>query len=629
MSASRRLLVPALLGALVVGGAPPASAASTPYTARDAAKHLRVGAYAAGTGFSAARFGRAWQDVDRNGCSTRDDVLRRDFGRTVRFRRTGSCVVVAGSAASFYSGRKVALSAAHPAAVVVEHVVPLEQAWRSGARSWSPAKRAAFANDPLELATADAASVRARRGRDLTSWRPASRTRACALAGRETAVLWKYGLSATAKEKALLLSLLSSCPRQSLVLAGPGVDAPARPGMATSTPVQQPAPPVVPGGPVVPSPAPTVPAVPTTVPVPQPAPVPAPTPTPTPAPAPAPTPTPEPAPPADPAPPSEPVPPPVPDPPAQPDPDSPVPQPDGSVLVSTVKALRTALAAAVPGSVIDLADGTYAGSFDAKADGTADAPITLLGGRGAVLVGTSLRSGSVLTVTGDHWHVVGLSVTGGQKGVLVDGSQGTVLEDVEVSGSGNEGVHFRGGSADGAVLDSYVHDTGLQEKKFGEGVYVGSAVTNWGKYSHGLPDRSDRVRVEGNLIARTQAEGVDIKERTTGGTVAHNAFLDAGTSDENSADSWVDVKGYAWSITDNSGSGTFADALQSHRVLGGDAPGEPSGEGNVFSRNTVSGGVPGYVVRIEKGANGVTTNRVTCDNTRTDGSAEISNVACG
>ena len=65
-----------------------------------------------------------------------------------------------------------------------------------------------------------------------------------------------------------------------------------------------------------------------------------------------------------------------------------------------------------------------------------------------------------------------------------------------------------------------ISDTGLRRDKFGEGVYVGSAQSNWCKHSDCEPDESDRNVVEGNTIFDTGAESVDLKEGTTGGSSA-------------------------------------------------------------------------------------------------------------
>jgi hypothetical protein len=79
-----------------------------------------------------------------------------------------------------------------------------------------------------------------------------------------------------------------------------------------------------------------------------------------------------------------------------------------------------------------------------------------------------------------------------------------------VHGTGNEGVHFRANSADNTLQWSEVSDTGNASPEFGEGVYIGSAITHWEMFtgSASTPDRSDRnivknkqkVRIRGWLM---------------------------------------------------------------------------------------------------------------------------------
>lgn len=137
---------------------------------------------------------------------------------------------------------------------------------------------------------------------------------------------------------------------------------------------------------------------------------------------------------------------------------------------------------------------------------------------------------------------------------------------------------------------------------------MGSAAT---------PDRSDRVVISNNRVSRTAAEGIDIKEGTTGGKVTGNSFSEAGFSGANSADSWVDVKGNGYTVTGNSGSDTKLDALQVHNVLDG------WGRDNAFAGNTVLGGVPGYEVRIQSADLG---NTVRCQ--ASAAGRGLTNIAC-
>jgi hypothetical protein len=135
--------------------------------------------------------------------------------------------------------------------------------------------------------------------------------------------------------------------------------------------------------------------------------------------------------------------------------------------------------------------------------------------------------------------------------------------------------------------------------------------------SSSTPDRSDAAQVIGNTISNTTAEGIDIKEGTTGGVITGNIFTNAGYSGENYADSWIDVKGNGYLIAGNSGSGTLLDAFQVHVAL------DDWGHGTVFRGNTVRGGVPGYEVSVQSGA-----VRTVVHCAPTGASRGLSNVAC-
>jgi hypothetical protein len=292
--------------------------------------------------------------------------------------------------------------------------------------------------------------------------------------------------------------------------------------------------------------------------------------------------------------------------------------PTGPVTATagTVAELEKALAGAEPGDVIELEPGRYVRDggdrWVAAADGTAERPITLLGTRDAVIASDGPGGDYGLHVTGDHWVVRGLVVEQASKGIVLDGSDGTVLDDVEVREVGDEGVHFRWCSSDGILRDSYIHDTGLDSPQFGEGVYVGSANSNWPKYScTDGKDNSERTVIEGNTFEDITAEGADLKEGTESGMLRGNVFINVGHSGENSADSAVDAKGNGWLIEGNTvrgASGEFLDGFQAHSVISG------YGTGNSFTGNTVEGRIPGFGIGLYPAAGNV----VTCSNTAPD-----------
>ncbi|WP_432505837.1 right-handed parallel beta-helix repeat-containing protein [Kineococcus arenarius] len=287
--------------------------------------------------------------------------------------------------------------------------------------------------------------------------------------------------------------------------------------------------------------------------------------------------------------------------------------------VATAAELTAALAAAAPGDVIELADGTYSGAFTATTSGNAGAPIWLCGGREAVLDAGGPKEGYGFHLAGaQHWRLVGFTVRNAQKGVVADGTSGSVLQDLLVEDIGDEAIHLRSGSTGNAVLDCTVSRTGLRKEKFGEGVYVGSAESNWDQYGEGGgPDRSDYNLVARNDISGTTSESVDIKEGTTGGALVGNTFDGTGMS---AADSWVDVKGNDWLIRGNTGRNTPGDGIQTHRILDG------WGTGNVFDANVLDVAAPGVAISIHKPK--VTDNRIPCTNRDSSGRPVTTSPAC-
>jgi hypothetical protein len=290
-----------------------------------------------------------------------------------------------------------------------------------------------------------------------------------------------------------------------------------------------------------------------------------------------------------------------------------------SVRVGTARELQRALDRAVKGQRIRLADGVYQGEFVVRRSGTASQRIALCGSRRAVLRGDTLKEGYVLHLDGaDHWTLSGFSVTNGEKGIMADRADHNIVQDIAVHHIGHEGIHLRSFSTDNLVRGNLVHDTGLRKAKYGEAVYVGSAHSNWCEHSGCKPDRSDGNRILGNQLGPdVTAEGVDLKEGTSSGLVSGNAFIGRNMT---GADSWVDVKGNAWTVQGNRGSLSPQDGFQVHV----EAPGW--GRDNVIAGNSGDLGADGeYGVRVDKDARGT---RVGCDNRVSGAGKGLSNIPC-
>ncbi|WP_434599691.1 right-handed parallel beta-helix repeat-containing protein [Streptomyces sp. A5-4] len=282
------------------------------------------------------------------------------------------------------------------------------------------------------------------------------------------------------------------------------------------------------------------------------------------------------------------------------------------VDVSTSAQLADALAGATPGQTVRMAPGEYRGAFATRSAGTAAAPITLTGPRSAVLVNdgpsgeapscpeptTGWDSGYGLWLySAPYWNLNGFTVKDSKKGVVLDNSHHVRLDGLHVHHVEEEGVHFRRSSSDGVLRNSVVEHTGLVKPQYGEGVYLGSANSNWGCHGNsGGVDRSDRVLVENNRIGPyVTGESLDIKEGTFDGVVRGNTFDGRGISGQNSADSWVDAKGVGYLIEGNTG--TFAHGYETHHP--GTSPSFLNGCGTVWRNNRSDlGGVGQYAIKV-------------------------------
>jgi hypothetical protein len=166
------------------------------------------------TGYDRDRFGQAWLDADRNGCDTRNDILGEHL-QVVTLESNG-CVVAAGSYEDPYTGSRIDYWQGHGALIDIDHIVSLGNAWTTGAFGWPIKKRAAFANDPLNLLPTDAGANRQKGDGDAATWLPPNTSYRCEYVSRQVAVKAKYDLWVTAPEKAAIQRVLAPCDGQAL-----------------------------------------------------------------------------------------------------------------------------------------------------------------------------------------------------------------------------------------------------------------------------------------------------------------------------------------------------------------------------------------------------------------------------
>ncbi|WIB78793.1 HNH endonuclease family protein [Curtobacterium sp. MCPF17_002] len=192
-------------------GSPTAASPTAAAAARAALAALPVKGKAPATGYDReGDFGTAWLDVDRNGCDTRNDVLARDL---TGITRQGPCKVLTGTLVSPYTGATVDFVRGNTTSTLVQidHVVALENAWRTGAQQLPQADREALANDPENLFAVDGHSNAQKRSGDAATWLPADSSFRCTYIEHQVTVKTKYRLWVAPAEHDAMARILSSC----------------------------------------------------------------------------------------------------------------------------------------------------------------------------------------------------------------------------------------------------------------------------------------------------------------------------------------------------------------------------------------------------------------------------------
>ena len=207
-----------VIAGLVAGIAPISAHSAEPKSGLATAllETLPVKGRAPKTGYSRAQFGQPWSDVDRNGCDTRNDILKRDLTSIVYRVKTRDCVVESGVLADRYSGETIYFEKGNGTSmeVQIDHVVALSNAWQTGAFKLTLQERTALANDPLNLFAVKGRLNSQKGDGDAATWLPPLKSFRCAYVAQQIAVKVKYSLWVTQPEKSAMVGILSKCPGQ-------------------------------------------------------------------------------------------------------------------------------------------------------------------------------------------------------------------------------------------------------------------------------------------------------------------------------------------------------------------------------------------------------------------------------
>ncbi|MFB8352478.1 HNH endonuclease family protein [Streptomyces niveus] len=150
------------------------------------------------TGYTRSSF-KHWNSGDdaADGCNTRAEVLIAEA--VVAPKVEAGCKLTGGTWESYYDGQQVTSAGA----LDIDHMVPLAEAWDSGASSWTAARREAYANDQgstVSLVAVTARSNRQKSDQDPADWMPPSAEAQCRYVGEWVSTKLRWELTADDRE---------------------------------------------------------------------------------------------------------------------------------------------------------------------------------------------------------------------------------------------------------------------------------------------------------------------------------------------------------------------------------------------------------------------------------------------
>jgi hypothetical protein len=197
---------------IVLTTIPTQSTSANEPTALAVLNQLEVKGRAPKTGYSRAAFTH-WSDLNRDGCDSRNEILKRDLTQIVFKTGTRDCKVISGQLLDPFSGKTLIFSSSK-STVDIDHLVSLSNAWQTGAAYFDKKTRESLANDPLNLLAVDAKLNRQKGDADAATWLPPLKSFRCEYVARQVAVKAKYLLWITSAERDTILKVLDNCPGQ-------------------------------------------------------------------------------------------------------------------------------------------------------------------------------------------------------------------------------------------------------------------------------------------------------------------------------------------------------------------------------------------------------------------------------
>ncbi|MFF9691389.1 HNH endonuclease family protein [Streptomyces sp. NPDC014623] len=170
------------------------------------------------TGYTRSSFKHWNSGTVADGCNTRNEVLLAEA--TTAPAVASGCKLTGGTWLSYYDGQEVT----DPGALDIDHMVPLAEAWDSGASAWTAARREAYANDQGAAASLVAVTARSNRQKsdqDPAEWLPPAPEAQCRYVGDWVATKLRWQLTADTTEMDALKVLAEGPCENSIVFYTP------------------------------------------------------------------------------------------------------------------------------------------------------------------------------------------------------------------------------------------------------------------------------------------------------------------------------------------------------------------------------------------------------------------------
>ena len=191
------------------------------------------------TGYSRSLF-KHWIDANGNGCDTREEVLIVESQSKAQVDAYG-CKVIEGDWLSPYDN----VMHTNPSDLDIDHMIPLKEAWDSGAWNWTAAQRQAFANDlsdPRALIAVTAGQNRSKSDRDPSNWIPTQKSYICTYLSEWVAIKAHWYLSMDQSEFGRIKNLLTaSCASATIAPWGTAAVPPSKSATTSITESTSPA----------------------------------------------------------------------------------------------------------------------------------------------------------------------------------------------------------------------------------------------------------------------------------------------------------------------------------------------------------------------------------------------------